>query len=150
MGLDACLTIDGIKGGDQRKGVKDLIIVHKFWTEIERPGMKPGEKGKANLGYLWITRKIDKSLPDINYNCCACEKPISSVKLELFESGVDKAYMTYVLTGCYVAKTREYVIGEEEKNQIVYQDIAFSYEIINWIWGDGSNISKKWDVTATA
>lgn len=149
MAIAGYLVMEGekngkIKGGVTQKGREESILVIALTHEIVSP-RDPASglpTGKRMHKPFVITKEVDKSSP-ILYNVLVNNENIKKWELKLWEpssSGVEKQHYTVRLTNANIASIHfkmANVKNVELSKYKEYEEIAFTYQAIEWVWTDG-------------
>jgi type VI secretion system secreted protein Hcp len=125
---DASMSITGQKqgtfNGDGRQGKIDVIAVsHEIVSPRDAASGLP--TGKRQHKPFVITKELDKSTP-LLYNALVTNENLTKVELTFFRGS--NGYMKVTLTNASISDDKR--VGE-------YEEIAFTYQKIEWTWVDG-------------
>ena len=151
MALNAYLKVKGqkqgqIKGSVTQKGREDSILVIAVTHEVVSPrdGASGQASGKRMHKPLVITKELDKSSP-LLYNALVTNETITEWLLTFYKAdapaaGAEKANYTVKLTNANIA-TIDFVMPNNKLPDLMrlneYEQIAFTYEKIEWTWLEG-------------
>jgi len=155
MALNAYLKIKGqkqgeIKGGVTQKGRENKIMVIAVSHEIISP-RDPASglpTGKRMHKPLVITKELDKASP-LLYNALVNNENISEFELQFWapqkqhaSAGVGAEYQNYTikLTNSNIASISFRLANNKHPDLMKfseYEEIAFTYQKIEWTWMDG-------------
>ena len=138
--LNAYLKLKGqkqgeIKGSVTQKGREGKIMVIAVSHEIVSP-RDPASglpTGKRMHKPFVITKELDKSTP-VLYKALTNNENLPEFALDVYDqvAGVEKLVYTVKLTNANIASIR---IVEKDGKPV--QEIAFTYQKIEWTWTDG-------------
>lgn len=150
MALNAYLTLKGqtqgnIKGSVTQKGREGKIMVIAAHHEVLQPhDPATGQAtGKRRHSPFVITKEVDKSSP-LLYTAWATNEKMLQWQLQFWRpgpAGVEKQAYTIELVNANIASiglTMPNNKVPETANLAEYEDIAFVYQNIKWIWTDGN------------
>jgi type VI secretion system secreted protein Hcp len=157
MALNAYLQLKGakqgaIKGSVVQKGRENKILVIAVDHGISSPiGTGSGAAtGKRVHQPLMITKELDKSSPPL-YNAFISNENITEWELQFWTgalkpgagAGKETQHYTIKLTNARISSIH-FVMPNNKVAELSklseYEEVAFTYEKIEWIWTDG-NIS---------
>ncbi len=126
--IDASMAVTGQRqgafAGDGRNGKIDVIAVsHEIVSPRDAASGLP--TGKRQHKPFVITKELDKSTP-LLYNALVTNENLTSVVFSYFRGGT--AFMTVKLTNASISDVKQ--VGK-------YEEIAFTYQKIEWTWVDG-------------
>ena len=150
MALNAFLKIKGakqgeIKGSVVQKGREGKITVIAFQHELNTPQDVLGRQtsGKRMHKPFVITKELDKSTP-LFYNALIENETITDWELQCFtaqsKTGTEANYYTIKLHNVKVMDIKSTMPNNKDvelANLNIYEEIAFTYTKIEWIWVDG-------------
>jgi type VI secretion system secreted protein Hcp len=154
MALNAYLNLKGQKQGDikgsvTQKGREGKIMVIAVGHEIVSPRDSASglPTGKRQHKPLVITKELDKSSP-LLYNVLVNNENISEFNLEFWTPqlsaqtgvGAEKQHYTVKLWNANVASIAFRMLNNknpELTRYAEYEEIAFTYQKIEWTWKDG-------------
>lgn len=149
MALNAYLKLKGekqgeIKGSVTQKGRENSIMVIAVNHDIVSPrDVQSGmPTGKRQHRPFVITKELDKSSP-LLYNALVNNENIKEWELQFWQpspTGAEKQHYTVKLTNANIAS-----IGFKMPNNknpeltryAEYEEVAFTYQKIEWTWKDG-------------
>lgn len=154
MALNAYLYAEGakqgqIKGSVTQKGRADSIMVIAVSHEIVSP-RDPASglpTGKRMHKPFVITKELDKSSP-ILYNILVNNENVPKWKLEFWTpqikantgTGVEVQHFTVELVNANIASISFRMLNNKNPDLMryaEYEEIAFTYQKIEWTWVDG-------------
>jgi type VI secretion system secreted protein Hcp len=149
MALNAYLRIKGqtqgdIRGSVTQKGREDSIMVIAVDHEILSP-RDPASglpTGKRMHKPLVITKELDRSSPLLRSALCSNEN-LPEVSLQFWTSsrdGSEKQHYTISLQNANVASIRFHMANNKSPELMrlsEQEEIAFTYQRIEWTWKDG-------------
>jgi type VI secretion system secreted protein Hcp len=149
MALNAYLTTEGekqgkIKGSVTQKGREDSIMVIAVKHEVESPRDAASglPTGKRQHKPFVITKELDKSSPLLMNALCNNEN-LKAWELQFWQpsaTGVEKQHYTVKLTNANIAFIRLIMLNNKDPlltRYAEYEEVAFTYQKIEWIWVDG-------------
>ena len=157
MASSAFLTLAGqkqgaITGGVTIKGREGSILVHSFENEILSPrdpttGLPTGKREHEPIVIL---KEIDKSSPKL-WSALVNNENLTTWVLRFWAAdakGMEQEIYTITLTNASIASMREFM----EDNLIapnatlpMLEEVAFTYQKIQWTWTDGGiTASDDW------
>jgi type VI secretion system secreted protein Hcp len=149
MALNAYLRLKGatsgdIKGSVTQKGREDTIMVIAVRHEILSPRDAASglPTGKRMHKPFVITKELDKSSPLI-YNLLVNNENITEWKLEFWHpsaAGKEQQHYTVKLTNANIASINFYMANNKNPELMrysEYEEVAFTYQKIEWTWMDG-------------
>ena len=164
MALNAYLKLKGQKQGDVRgsvtqKGREGTIMVIAVSHSIVSPrdpqsGLPTGQR--THKPFV-ITKELDKSSP-ILYNMLVNNENIVSFELNFWTPqlrsttgiGAEVQHYTVKLTNANIASIDFRMLNNknpELARYTEYEEVAFTYEKIEWTWNDGSIMANDdWEV----
>lgn len=154
MALNAYLRIKGqkqgeIKGSVTQKGRENSILViavdHSIFGSFD--SVSGQASGKRTHQPFKITKEVDKSSVPL-YSALVSNENLPEWKLEFWRpksagkggSGVEIQYFTVKLTNARVVSIHLIKPNTQDPAHISftdYEEVAFSYRKIEWIWTDG-------------
>jgi type VI secretion system secreted protein Hcp len=149
MALNAYLKLKGQKQGDikgsvTQKGREGKIMVIAVNHEIVSPRDAASglPTGKRMHKPLVITKELDKSSP-LLYNALVNNENLSEFELQFWQpsaTGAEKQHYTIKLTNANIA-SMHFVMPNNKHPDLMkfseYEEIAFTYQKIEWTWMDG-------------
>jgi type VI secretion system secreted protein Hcp len=149
MALNAYLRMKGQKQGDIRgsvtqKGREGKIMVIAVSHDIISPrDPAPGlAAGKRQHKPFVITKELDKSTP-LLYNALVNNENIIEWELQFWTpapNGIEKQHYTVKLTNASIASI-DFRMPNTKHPDLAklaeYEEVAFTYQKIEWIWIDG-------------
>ena len=150
MALAAYLTLKGqkqgaINGSVTAKGREGSILVHSFSHSILSP-RDPASglpTGKRQHQAMVILKEIDKSSP-LLWNALVNNENLPTFQLAFFApvaaTGVERQIYTITLTNANIASITESMLDNElaaNASLPLREQIAFTYQKIQWTWTDG-------------
>jgi type VI secretion system secreted protein Hcp len=154
MALNAYLKIKGQKHGDVKgsvtqKGREGKIMVIAANHEVLSP-MDPASgfaTGKTQHKPFIITKEVDKSTP-ILYDMLVTNENITDWELQFWKPsissrtgvGTETQYYTVKLTNARIVDINFHMLNNKNPDLVrynEYEEVAFVYEKITWIWTDG-------------
>jgi type VI secretion system secreted protein Hcp len=149
MALNAYLKLKGqkqgeIKGSVTQKGREASIMVIAVSHEIVSPrdpasGMPTGKRMHKPFT---ITKELDKATP-LLYNVLVNNESISTWELQHWTpsaTGAEKQHYTVKLTNANIAAIAFRMANNKHPDLMKfteYEEIAFTYQKIEWTWVDG-------------
>ena len=158
MALNAYLKLKGqkqgeIKGSVTQKGREGKIMVIAVSHEIVSPrdpatGLPTGKR--MHKPFV-ITKELDKSSP-LLYNALCNNENITEFELQFWTpqvgavggSGTEKQHYTVKLTNASIADIKFAMLNNKNPELVKYaehEEVAFTYQKIEWIWNDGGIMS---------
>jgi type VI secretion system secreted protein Hcp len=149
MALNAYLNLKGQKTGDikgsvTQKGREGKIMVIAVSHEITSP-RDPASglpTGKRMHKPMVITKELDKSTP-LLYNVLVNNENITEWQLQFWQpssTGAEKQHFTIKLTNANIASIAMRLPNNKHPDLMkfeTYEEIAFTYQKIEWTWMDG-------------
>jgi len=154
MALNAYLRMKGQKSGDiqgsvTQKGRENSILVFAVAHSIQSP-RDPASGlpvGKRTHKPLVISKQLDRSTP-LLYSMWASNEAISTWELQFWRqqqspsptAPPEQQYYTVRLTNASIASINFHLPNTQDPNLMrfsEYEEIAFTYQQIEWIWVDG-------------
>lgn len=149
MALNAYLKLKGqkqgeIKGSVTQKGREGKIMVIAVSHEIISPRDHASglPTGKRQHKPFIITKELDKSSP-LLYNVLVNNENVSEWELQFWQpsaTGAEKQHYTIKLTNANIAGI-EFRMANNKHPDLMkfaeYEEIAFTYQKIEWVWVDG-------------
>jgi type VI secretion system secreted protein Hcp len=149
MALNAYLNLKGQKTGDikgsvTQKGREGKIMVIAVSHEIVSP-RDPASglpTGKRMHKPMVITKELDKSTP-LLYNVLINNENITEWQLQFWQpsaTGAEKQHYTVKLWNANVASIAFRMLNNknpELTRYAEYEEVAFTYQKIEWTWKDG-------------
>ena len=149
MALNAYLNLKGQKTGDikgsvTQKGREGKIMVIAVSHEIVSP-RDPASglpTGKRMHKPMVITKELDKSTP-LLYNVLVNNENITEWQLQFWQpsaTGAEKQHFTIKLTNANIASIAMRLPNNKHPDLMkfeTYEEIAFTYQKIEWTWMDG-------------
>src|SRR6185436_10934302 len=149
MAFPAYLSIVGqaqgpIEGSVTQKGREGKILVISVEHEIVSPrdpasGVPTGKRAHKPF---WLIKEVDRASP-LLYSALANNENLPSWQLQFYRpgpTGVERQHYTVKLTNatvcgitCKMANVRVPKLARFE----TYEEIAFTYQKIEWIWTEG-------------
>lgn len=143
--LNAYLTLKGrqgpIQGSVTQKGREGKIMVIAVDHELKTP-----VDGKKQHGVLTITKEIDKSSP-LLYQAAVNREPFTDFELQfwtpqLSQAGIgsERQHYTIRLKNARIVDIKFKMLNNknpELTRYAEYEEVAFAYENIQWMWNDG-------------
>ena len=143
MGMNAFLSMPGIKGSARQKHVLDKIEVHGVTAEANAPiDFKTGrpEKGKIKHQPLVVTKQIDRASP-LLYEALKNKTKYDVVTLEFWRmppgGGAEQNHYTKVMNGVQVVgvkllmpnnrRPENEILPEQEELSLSYTSIGYSF-----------------------
>jgi len=155
MALNAYLKLKGqkqgeIKGSVTQKGREGKIMVISVNHEIVSPRDAASglPTGKRQHKPLVITKELDKSSP-LLYNVLVNNENITEFELQFWTpqiggavggGGTEKQHYTIKLTNANIASINFRMLNNKNPELMryaEYEEIAFTYQKIEWTWNDG-------------
>jgi type VI secretion system secreted protein Hcp len=157
MALNAYLRIKSqelgeIKGSVTQKGREGMILVTGASHSIEAPrdaasGLPTGVR--VHEPFV-ITKELDRATP-LLYNMLVRRDDIIEWELQFWQpsaTGEEKNHYTVKLTNATVTSIDFRMPDHQDPNfaqRAEYEEIAFTYQKIQWIWDDGGiSASDDW------
>ncbi len=134
-----------IHGGATKKGVEDLIEVNTFEHSIVSPRDAASglPTGKRQHSPIVIVKEIDKSTPLI-YQALVTNENLPTVEFKFWkldDTGKETQYFTIKLTNANIASVEQLNQNSDTRpdlnNFAEYEQVAFTYQKIEWTWVDG-------------
>lgn len=136
-----------IKGGVTQKGREDSIMAFAVSHAIISPrdqasGLPSGKR--MHKPYV-ITKELDKSSP-LLYNALVNNENLTEITIKFFApqlkaatgTGAEVNNFTVKLTNANIASIDfKLVKNPETQKEEVMEEVAFTYQKINWTWNDG-------------
>jgi type VI secretion system secreted protein Hcp len=164
MALNAYLSLKGQKQGDikgsvTQKGREGKIMVIAVSHEIVSPRDAASglPTGKRMHKPLVITKELDKASP-LLYNLLVNNENVSNFELQFWTpqiggahagAGVEKQHYTIKLTNANVASVAFRMANNKHPDLMKfaeYEEIAFTYQKIEWHWNEGGiSASDDWE-----
>jgi type VI secretion system secreted protein Hcp len=149
MALNAYLNLKGQKSGDikgsvTQKGREGKIMVIAVSHEIVSP-RDPASglpTGKRMHKPMVITKELDKASP-LLYNVLVNNENITEWQLQFWQpsaTGAEKQHFTIKLTNANIASIAMRLPNNKHPDLMkfeTYEEIAFTYQKIEWTWMDG-------------
>lgn len=145
-----------IQGGVTIKGREGSIEVIQLQHEIISPrDPATGQaSGRRQHKPFVIRKELDKSSP-LLFKALVTGDPLSSVELKFFltdPKGLEKLYYTIKLTNAHISSIQTALPDARNpalSQYKVYEEIAFTYQKIEWTWVDGGvSASDDWESPA--
>lgn len=154
MALNAYLTLKGVKSGDIKgscsiKGREGQIVVIAAHHEVSSPhDAATGQPtGKRQHQPFVITKEVDKATPFL-YQAWTTNEVLSDFELHFWRPGIKTAmgtggevpYYTVKLSQARITGIRfqlPHTRDLETQKMAESEEIAFSYQHIEWVWVDG-------------
>jgi type VI secretion system secreted protein Hcp len=155
MALNAYLKLTGAKQGDIKgsvtlKGREGKIMVIAVSHEIVSPrDVASGQAtGKRQHKPFVITKELDKSTP-LLLSALVNNETITEWELQYFAAkakagagaGVETNNYTVKLTNASIADIKSIMLNNKDPELVKfapYEEIAFTYQKIEWTWTDGN------------
>jgi type VI secretion system secreted protein Hcp len=149
MALNAYLNLKGQKTGDikgsvTQKGREGKIMVIAVSHEVVSP-RDPASglpTGKRMHKPFVITKELDKSSP-LLWNVLVNNENITEWQLQFWQpsaTGAEKQHYTVKLTNANIASIAFRMANNKHPDLMKfaeYEEIAFTYQKIEWVWVDG-------------
>jgi type VI secretion system secreted protein Hcp len=149
MALNGYLNLKGQKTGDikgsvTQKGREGKIMVIAVSHEILSP-RDPASglpTGKRMHKPMVITKELDKSTP-LLYNVLVNNENITEWQLQFWRpsaTGAEQQHFTIKLTNANIASIAMRLPNNKHPDLMkfeTYEEIAFTYQKIEWVWTDG-------------
>lgn len=149
MALNAYLKLKAekqgeIKGSVTQKGREGKIMVIAVSHEIVSPRDAASglPTGKRMHKPLVITKELDKSSP-LLYNVLTNNENIPEFEIQFWQpstTGAEKQHYTIKLTNANIASINFRMLNNKNPELMryaEYEEIAFTYQKIEWTWNDG-------------
>jgi len=149
MALNAYLRLKGQKQGDikgsvTQKGREGKIAVIAVSHEIVSPRDAASglPTGKRMHKPFVITKELDQSSP-LLYNILVTNENIVNWELQFWRqnpTGIEEQYYTVQLTNASIATIDFRMLNTKNPDLVryaEYEEIAFTYQKINWTWVNG-------------
>jgi type VI secretion system secreted protein Hcp len=163
MALNAYLKLKGQKQGDikgsvTQKGREGKIMVIAVSHEIVSPRDAASglPTGKRQHKPFVITKELDKSSPILYSVLCTNENIIEfelqfwSPKASAVGAGQEYQHYTVKLTNANIVDIRFAMLNNKNPELMryaEYEEVAFTYQKIQWTWVDGGiTSSDDWEV----
>ncbi|MES2776392.1 MAG: Hcp family type VI secretion system effector [Bacteroidota bacterium] len=163
MALNAYLKLKGqkqgvIKGSVTQKGREGKIMVIAVSHEIVSPrdAASGQATGKRQHKPFTITKEIDKSTP-LLYKALVSNENITTWELQFFRpstmglpsTGAEVNHYTVVLTNAKIVDIKSTMLNNKNPELVKfaeYEEVAFTYQKIEWTWVvDGISASDDWE-----
>ena len=159
MALNAYLTLKGqkqgaIKGSVTQKGKEGKIMVIAVSHEIVSPrDTASGQAtGKRQHKPFVITKELDQSSPKLYTTLCTNEN-ITEFELQFFAPkatagtgvGTEVNHYTVKLTNAHIVDIRFAMLNNKNPELTrcaEYEEVAFTYQKINWTWVNGGIMAE--------
>jgi type VI secretion system secreted protein Hcp len=133
-----------IKGGVTQKGHEGKIMVTAVSHDIFSPRDPQSglPTGKRQHKPFTITKDLDKSTP-LLYNVLVSNENVQTLTLEYWHpsaTGQEKMIFTVKLTNANIAAINHRVLQVKDPALAKFEpmeEIAFTYQKIEWTWADG-------------
>ena len=149
MALNAYLKLKGqkqgeIKGSVTQKGRENKIMVIAVSHEIVSPRDSASglPTGKRMHKPFVITKELDKASP-LLYNVLVNNENVQEWELQFWQpsaTGAEKQHYTVKLTNANIASMSFRMANNKHPDLMKfaeYEEIAFTYQKIEWTWMDG-------------
>jgi type VI secretion system secreted protein Hcp len=154
MALNAYLRMRGqksgeIKGSVTQKGRENKIMVIASEHSIVSP-RDPASglpTGKRMHKPFVITKQVDQSSP-LLYNLMATNENIVDWELQFWRpspTGIEEQYYTVKLTNANISSINFHQLNTQDPSLIKFaehEEVAFTYQRIQWIWTSGGITSQ--------
>ena len=158
MALNAYLKIKGQKHGDvqgsvTQKGREGKIMVIAANHNVLSP-MDPNTgnvTGRVQHKPFVITKEVDKSTP-VLYDILVSNENITDWELQFWKpatgsvgGGTEKQYYTVKLANARIVDINFHMLNNKNPDLMryaEYEEVAFVYEKITWLWVDGGIIAE--------
>ena len=162
MALNAYLKLKGktqgdIKGSVTQKGRADMIMVIGANHEVISPRDSASglPTGKRMHKPFVVTKEVDKSSP-LLYNALCNNEQITDWELQYWQpspAGTEKQHYTVKLTNASLASIH-HVMPNNKHPELMkfteYEEVAFTYQKIEWTWMDGGITAQDdWESPVT-
>ncbi len=162
MALNAYLKLKGKKQGDIKGSVtqkgrenKILVIAVDHSVISPRDAASGLPTGKRMHKPLVITKELDKSTP-LLFNALCTNENITDWELQFWQpsaTGVEKQHYTIKLTNANIASIH-FVMANNKHPELTrfaeYEEVAFTYQKIEWTWTDGGiSAGDDWEAPMT-
>jgi type VI secretion system secreted protein Hcp len=155
MALNAYLKLKGqkqgeIKGSVTQKGREGRIMVIAVSHEIVSPRDSASGQatGKRQHKPFVITKELDMSTP-LLYNALVNNENITTWELKFFTpqlqsaggAGAEVNHYTVKLTNAHIVDIKSVMLNNKNPELVryaVYEEVAFTYQKIEWTWVVGS------------
>lgn len=163
MALNAYLHLKGQKQGDIRGSVvqkaregKIMVIAVSHEIVSPRDPASGLPTGKRQHKPFVITKELDKSSP-LLYNALTNNENITEWELQFWTpqlhastgTGAERQHYTIRLTNVNIASIDFRMLNNKNPDLVryaEYEEIAFTYQTINWTWTDGGIFAQDdWD-----
>jgi type VI secretion system secreted protein Hcp len=162
MALNAYLKLKGqksgeIKGSVTQKGRENKIAVIAVSHDIISPRDAASglPTGKRMHKPFVITKELDKSTP-LLYNVLVNNENISEWELQFWQNshvGAEKQHYTVKLTNANIASIGFKMANNKHPDLMKfseYEEVAFTYQKIEWNWIDGGiTAGDDWEAPVT-
>jgi type VI secretion system secreted protein Hcp len=162
MALNSYLKLKGqkqgeIKGSVTQKGRENKIMVIAVSHEIMSPRDHASglPTGKRMHKPFVITKELDKSSP-LLYNALVNNENIPEWELQFWQpssTGAEKQHYTIKLTNANIASIAFRMANNKHPDLMKfseYEEIAFTYQKIEWSWTDGGIMAMDdWEAPVT-
>jgi type VI secretion system secreted protein Hcp len=164
MALNAYLKLTGKKQGDitgsvTQKGREGKIMVIAVNHEVASPGDAGSGQatGKRQHKPFVITKELDKSTP-LLFNALINNEVIVTWELQFFTSqakggagsGTETNHYTVRLTNANITDIKSIMLNNkhpEFAKLAEYEEVAFTYQKIEWTWVNGGiTASDDWEI----
>ena len=162
MALNAYLTLKGqkqgeIKGSVTQKGRENKIMVIAVSHDIMSPRDHASglPTGKRMHKPFVITKELDKASP-LLYNALVNNENIPEWELHFWQpsaTGAEKQHYSIKLTNANIASINFRMANNKHPDLMrfsEYEEIAFTYQKIEWSWVDGGIMAMDdWEAPVT-
>lgn len=155
MSIDSHIKLDGVKGESTHAKHKDEIDVLSWNWSVHNASCTQGggsAVGKGTPGMLKITKKVDKSSPEIAKKC-AQGKHFKDAVLTMSKGGdAQEDYVKYTLKEAYIA---DFSLSANDGGEVVesvvfsYGDIEFEYKEQKPDGSMGAAVTMGWNNRTT-
>ena len=157
MALNAYLKLKGavqgdIKGGVTQKGREGSILVHAADHQVSSPrdAAAGAATGKRVHHPFVIVKEVDRSTP-LLYLALASNEKITEWTLRCWRAapgGTEQQHYTVKLTNASIASIEFHLPNNQLPDLarvMEYEEVAFTYQAIEWTWVDGGiTASDQW------
>ena len=166
MSVTGFLTLKGQKQGEIRGSVtlhgrENSILVHSFSHEIVSPRDAASglPTGKRQHRPVTVLKEVDSSSP-LLWRALVSNEVLVAWELRFWQTvtgaagaGTERQFYTVRLTNATIASIRSFLADNEDltaANLPLREEIAFTYQKVEWVWTDGNvSASDSWQSTVT-
>lgn len=162
MALNAYLKLKGqktgeIKGSVTQKGRENRIMVIATSHDIVSPRDHASglPTGKRMHKPFVITKELDAATP-VLYNVLVNNENVTEWELQYWRpsaTGAEQQHYTVKLTNANIASITQRMLNNKDPNLMkyeTYEEIAFTYQKIEWTWTQGGiTAMDDWEAPVT-